>query len=70
MLAHQFPKPSNTVNTKDSEIGRIAYRVDSPVQASKAEHFLVGVYTRGGGLVVGNSDAEKVPHCNKLCRIS
>jgi versiconal hemiacetal acetate esterase len=63
MLAPLYPPPTDAVSTKDGDVDGIAYRIYTPVAASKSGPLPVGLYTHGGGFVVGNLDAEDV-----LCR--
>jgi hypothetical protein len=60
MLAPQMPKPSDAVSTKDGEVDGVKYRVYTPVEAAKSGPLPVGVYTHGGGLVVGDLDGEDI----------
>ena len=73
ILTPRFLKPSDAVSTKDGEADGIKYRVYSPVKASKSEPLPVGVYAHGGGLVVGNLDAEdiceKAPSCRRCIEL-
>jgi hypothetical protein len=66
MLAPQIPKPSDAVSTKDGEVDGIKYRVYTPIEASKSGPLPVGVYTHGGGLVLGDLDGEDI--CMKISR--
>lgn len=63
MLAPLYPPPTDAVSAKDGDVDGIGYRVYTPVEAAKGGALPVGLYTHGGGFVVGNLDAEDV-----LCR--
>ena len=57
MLAPQLPKLSDAVSAKD---GGIKYHVYTPVEASKSRPLPVGVYTHGGGLMLGDLNSEDI----------
>ena len=58
MLLPQMPKPSDAVSAKDGEVDGVKYRVYNPVEASKGGPLPVGVYTHGGGMMVGDLNGE------------
>lgn len=60
MLAPQLPKLSDAVSAKDGEIDGIKYRVYTLVEASKSRPLPVGVYTHGGGLMLGDLNSEDI----------
>lgn len=63
MLAPLYPPPTDAVSTQDGDVDGIAYRIYTPKEAAKSGPLPVGLYTHGGGFVVGNLDAE-----DALCR--
>ena len=62
-LAPLYPPPTDAVSTKDGDVDGVGYRIYTPVEAAKSGSLPVGLYTHGGGFVMGNLDAEDV-----LCR--
>ena len=61
MVTPQMPKPSDAVSTTDGDVEGIKYRIYTPVEASKKDDgglLPVGVYTHGGGFVMGNLESE------------
>ena len=64
MLAPQMPKPSDAISAKDREVEGIKYRVYTPIEASKSGPLPVGIYSHGGGMIVGDLDGEDV--CMKI----
>ena len=63
MLASQLPPPNDAVDTEDGDVDGIKYRVYIPKEAAKSGPLPVGVYTHGGGWMVGNIDQDDL-----LCR--
>lgn len=63
MLAALYPPPTDAVSSTDGEIDGIGYRIYTPVEAAKAGPLPVGLYTHGGGFVVGDLNSE-----DPLCR--
>lgn len=64
LLSKDAPPPDNSVSTKDGSVDGIKYRIYTPVEAASKGPLPVGVFTHGGGFVVGNLDSEDV-----LCRV-
>lgn len=63
MLAPLYPPPTDAVSTKDGDVDGIGYRIYTPVEAAKGGALPVGLYTHGGGFVLGDLNGEDV-----LCR--
>ena len=58
-----MPPPSPNVDTKDGEVDGVKYRVYTPKEASGKGPLPVGVYTHGGGWLLGDLNGE-----DALCR--
>jgi hypothetical protein len=63
MLASLYPPPTAAVSSVDGDVDGIGYRIYTPVEAAKSGPLPVGLYTHGGGFVLGDLNAEDV-----LCR--
>ena len=64
MLLPQLPPPSDAVESKDGDVDGVKYRVYVPKEASKKGPLPVGIWTHGGGWVVGDINTDDL-----LCRI-
>lgn len=63
-LLPQYPKPSDKVTTRDGSTDGVNYRIYTPTKAAQKGPLPVGVWTHGGGLMIGNLDSEDL-----LCRV-
>ena len=64
MLLPQIPPPSDACEVREGDVDGIKYRVYIPKEASKQGPLPVGVWTHGGGFVVGDLNNDDL-----LCRI-
>lgn len=59
-----LPLPSDAVSTRDGDVNGIKYRIYIPREASKQGLLPVGVWTHGGGFVLGDLNSGDL-----LCRV-
>jgi versiconal hemiacetal acetate esterase len=64
MLVPLLPPPSDAVASSDGEVDGVKYRIYTPKEASKSGPLPVGIWTHGGGWMVGDLNTDDF-----LCRI-
>ena len=64
MLIPLLPKPSDAVESKDGEVDGVKYRLYTPTEAAKSGPLPVGIWTHGGGWMIGDLNTDDL-----LCRI-
>lgn len=62
-LAPQYPPPSPEVQTADHDVDSLKLRVYTPRALSSEDSMPVGIFSHGGGYVMGNLDSE-----DRFCR--
>ena len=58
MLLPQVPPPNDAVETKDDSVDGVKYRIYIPKEAAKQGPLPVGVYTHGGGYMLGDLNMD------------
>ena len=64
MLIPLLPPPNDAVASQDGEVDGVKYRIYTPKEASKSGPLPVGIWTHGGGWMVGDINMDDL-----LCRI-
>lgn len=64
MLMPLAPKPNDSCDVKEGDVDGIKYRLYTPREAAKSGPLPVGIWTHGGGFMLGNLDSEDL-----LCRV-